>query len=145
MQFTPVWMGSLDENERPEKCFRNLIKSTRNQIVFTILPNRLENGIYNLISGWFNKIPKIIFCVYIKIYKQDRLTYIQNSDEWFTGRSLYVSVLRLNFPKLYSCFSNCISPTKLTIKLRIWWRTLIKNFGGYTPPSKISNNFINFQ
>ena len=46
-----------------EKYFRNIIKSTRNQIVFTIfrliwnrtdvhlLPNRSENGKYNLISG----------------------------------------------------------------------------------------------
>ena len=46
-----------------EKSFRNLIESTRNQIVFTILkliwiqtdvrldPNQSENGKYNLISG----------------------------------------------------------------------------------------------
>ena len=45
-----------------QTSFRNLIKSTRNQIVFTILrliwnrtdvrldPNQLENGKYNLIS-----------------------------------------------------------------------------------------------
>ena len=46
-----------------EKYFQNLIKSTRNQIVFTIFrliwnqtdirldPNQSENGKYNLISG----------------------------------------------------------------------------------------------
>ena len=46
-----------------KKYFRNLIKSTRYQIVFTIfllswnqtyarlVPNQLENGKYNLISG----------------------------------------------------------------------------------------------
>ena len=55
-------------NEHTEKSFRNLIKSTRNQIVFTIFrliwiqtdvrldPNQSEDGNYNLISGWFNKI-----------------------------------------------------------------------------------------
>ena len=59
-----------------EKHFQNLIKSTRNQIVFTIFrliwiqtedrldPNQSENGKYNLISGWFNKISKIFLCVY---------------------------------------------------------------------------------
>ena len=48
--------------------FRNLIKSTRNQIVFTIFqliwiqtdvrldPNQSENGKYNLISDWFDNI-----------------------------------------------------------------------------------------
>ena len=42
------------------------MKSTQNQIVFTIFiqtdfrldPNQLENGKYNRISGWFNKISK---------------------------------------------------------------------------------------
>ena len=50
-----------------EKSFWNLIKSIRNQIVFTIFRliwiqtgvrldlNQLENGKYNLISGWFNE------------------------------------------------------------------------------------------
>ena len=53
-----------------EKSFRNLIKSTRNQIVLTIFwliwirtdvrldLNHSENGKYNLISVWFNKISK---------------------------------------------------------------------------------------
>ena len=47
----------------------NLVQSTRYQIVFTILENgkyilKIENDKYNLISGCFNKIPKIFFCVY---------------------------------------------------------------------------------
>jgi len=58
-----------------EKSFRNIIKSTRNRIVFTIfrlisnqtdirlVPNQSENGKYNLISGWFNKISKIFLRV----------------------------------------------------------------------------------
>ena len=64
-----------------EKSFRNLIKSTRNQIVYTIfslkkIPIDLEpdecpfgfksiseNNLYNLISGSFNKISKIFLCV----------------------------------------------------------------------------------
>ena len=29
------------------------------------VPNQSENGKYNLISGWFNKIPKIFLCVCI--------------------------------------------------------------------------------
>ena len=51
-----------------EKSFRNLVKSNRNQIIFTIfrliwnqtdvhsVPNQRENGKYNLISLWSNKI-----------------------------------------------------------------------------------------
>ena len=62
-------------NVQTEKYFRNLIKSTRNQIVFTLFqsiwiqtnfrldPNQSENGKYNLISGWFNKISKKFHCV----------------------------------------------------------------------------------
>ena len=57
------------------KSFQNLIKSTWNQIVFTIFrliwmqtdvrlePNRSEYGKYYLISGWFNKISKRFVCV----------------------------------------------------------------------------------
>ena len=56
---------------------RNLIESTRNQIVFNIfrliwyqtdvqlVPNQSENSKYNLISGWFNKTSKRFFCVYL--------------------------------------------------------------------------------
>ena len=59
-----------------EKCFRILIKSTWNQIVFTILrliwiqtdvcldPDQSENVKYNLISGWFNKTSERFVCVY---------------------------------------------------------------------------------
>ena len=52
-----------------EKYFRNVIKSNRNQIEFTmhqliwnqmdtvrLVSNKSENGKYNLISVWFNKI-----------------------------------------------------------------------------------------
>ena len=52
----------------------------RNKIVFTIywlirkqtdsfclLPNQSENGIYNLISVWFNKVSKMFPCVYTNI------------------------------------------------------------------------------
>ena len=58
-----------------DKSFWNLIKSTRNQIVFTIFrliwiqidvrldPNQSKNGKYNLILGWFNKISKRFICV----------------------------------------------------------------------------------
>ena len=55
---------------QPEKSFLNLVKLNRNRIVFTIfwliwrqtevrwVPNQSENCKYNLISVWFNKIPK---------------------------------------------------------------------------------------
>ena len=53
-----------------EKSFQNLIKSNPIHILFTILKliwnetdvrlvlNRSENGKYNMISVWLNKIPK---------------------------------------------------------------------------------------
>ena len=65
--------------ERPyrhREYFRNLIKSNWYLIVFTIfwliwnqtdihlVPNQLENGKYNLISVWLNKISKIFLCVH---------------------------------------------------------------------------------
>ena len=57
-----------------EKSFRNLIKSTRNKIIFTIfwliwnqtavssVPNQSENGKHNQISGWFNKTSERFLC-----------------------------------------------------------------------------------
>ena len=63
------------KNAHLEKSFQNLIKSIRNQIVFTtsplilnqtdvhLVPNQSESGEYNLISDWFNKIFKIFFWV----------------------------------------------------------------------------------
>ena len=56
--------------------FRNLIESNRIQIVFAIfrlisnqmdirlVPNQSENGKYNLIPIWFNKISKRFLCVW---------------------------------------------------------------------------------
>ena len=53
----------VEKSVHTVKYFRNLIKSTQNQIVFTIfrliwnqtdvrlVPNQLENGKYNLILG----------------------------------------------------------------------------------------------
>ena len=61
---------SSPKNVHTEKSFRNLIKSNRNQIVFTIfrliwhqkdvrlVPNQSENGEYNRISVSFNMISK---------------------------------------------------------------------------------------
>jgi len=67
---------SLEVFRNTEKSARNLIKSTRNQIVFTIFqliwnqtdvcldPNQSKIGKYNRISGWSNKISKKkILCV----------------------------------------------------------------------------------
>ena len=64
----PIYSGTVTIHT--EKSFRNLIKSNRNQILFTIfqlswnqkkvrlVPNQSENGKYNLILVWFNKISK---------------------------------------------------------------------------------------
>ena len=58
-----------------ENSFQNLVISNWTQIVFTIfrliwnqtdirlVPNQSENGKYNLISGWINKISKRFLCV----------------------------------------------------------------------------------
>ena len=59
-----------------EKFFRNIIKSTRNQIVFTIFrlmwiqtdTVQSVHGKYNLISGCFNKIPEKILCVNSELF-----------------------------------------------------------------------------
>ena len=60
-----------------EKTFRNLIKSNRNQIVITIfrliwndtdvrlVPHLSQNGKYNLISVWFNKVSKNFLYVWM--------------------------------------------------------------------------------
>ena len=60
--------------QHAEKSLRNLIKSNRSQIVYTIfrliwnktdirlVPNQMENGKYNLILVWFKKIWKIVLC-----------------------------------------------------------------------------------
>ena len=37
-----------------------------NQTVVRLVPNQSENGKYNLILGWFNKISKKFLCVYVK-------------------------------------------------------------------------------
>ena len=64
-------------NVHTDKSFRNLIKSNQNQIVCTIfrliwnqtdvrlVPNQLENGTYNLITVWFNKILERFVCVWV--------------------------------------------------------------------------------
>ena len=69
--------NSPTQNLYTEKYFQNLIKSTRNQIVFTIfrliriqtddclVPNQSDNGKYNLISVWFNKDWKKFLSVYV--------------------------------------------------------------------------------
>ena len=66
-----MYLGdSLIHSLHTEKSFRNLIKSNRNQIVFTIfrliwkqieyhlVPNQSENGKYNLT------------CVFVRVYAQ---------------------------------------------------------------------------
>ena len=80
-QISPNWTDSNHcfrygsySDIHTEKYFRNLFKSTRNQILFTIYQliwnqtyvrldqNQSENGYYNMISIWFNKISKRFLC-----------------------------------------------------------------------------------
>ena len=68
MSFIGLKTSFMSSDAYTEKSFRNLVKSTRNQILFTIFrliwnktgvhldPYQSENGKYNLISVWFNKI-----------------------------------------------------------------------------------------
>ena len=72
---TPVNVDWENLYSHTDKSFRNLIKSNRNQIVFTIfwlirnrtdvrlVPNQSEKSKYNLISVLYNKISKIFLCV----------------------------------------------------------------------------------
>ena len=69
--------ASLSSWPHTHNSFWNFIESNRNQIVFIsfrliwnqtesvrLVPNQLENGKYNLISVWFNKISKRFLRVY---------------------------------------------------------------------------------
>ena len=74
-----VRFSNLDASNVFVLTQRNLIKSTRNQIVFTMYrliwnqtnvrlnPNQSEKGKYNLISVSFNKISKRFLCVKLGI------------------------------------------------------------------------------
>ena len=67
---------TMAEKFHIQNFFLNLVRWTRNEIVFTIFqliwiqteiclnPNHSGNGKYNLISGWFNKIQKRFLCVW---------------------------------------------------------------------------------
>ena len=86
--------------ERANYTQRNLIKSTRNQIVFTIfpliwnqtnvrfVPYQSENGKYNMISSWFNKISKIFLCVMKKRLKITKLLRCQKAHSFQTIKDI---------------------------------------------------------
>ena len=77
---------------------RNLIKSNRNQIVFTIfwfvwnqtdvrfVSNQLENGKYNLISGWLSKI---FLCAYRKFIFYSSAVRETRVSRYNGGKSRY--------------------------------------------------------
>ena len=97
-ELCPKYAATLQENvstgrckwclKHTEKYFRNLIKSTRNPIVFTIFwliwiqpeirldPNQPENGKYNLISGWFNKISRKKLSVCTSVCTNTSISFI---------------------------------------------------------------------
>ena len=88
------------------KSFRNLILSNRNQIVLTIfrliwntmvvrlVPNRLKNGQYNLISVCFNKISKRFPCVrmFCSVIRQKKLTVISLKRDYVWKSAIYVQL-----------------------------------------------------
>ena len=87
-----------------EKSFRNLIKTNRDQIVFStywliwnqmnsvhLFPNQSDNGKYNLILFWINHIPKRFLCVTHGVQDLKGLNHVvlllitcnfQNPDRW---------------------------------------------------------------
>ena len=85
-----------------EKSFRNLIKSNRNQIVFTMHrliltqkgirldPNQSENRKYNLISVWFKTISKRFFCVQ-KCERECIVNVNAHIKESYKVKSLWIS------------------------------------------------------
>ena len=92
-----------------QKSFRNLIKSYRNQIVFTIFrliwnqtnvhlaPNQSKNGTYNLILVCFNKIPKRFLCF-------NCLLIFDNSKPHYNQRFCYF--LELSSHLFIVCFDS---------------------------------------
>ena len=97
---------------RWEKSYRNLIKLNQNQIVFTtfrliwnqmdvrLVPNQSENDKYNLISVWFNMIPKIFLCamdlperVHLNKYKtKHKEKQLSPSHEIFSREILFFHI-----------------------------------------------------
>ena len=66
---------SLANTIQTEKSSRNLIRSNRNQnwLIWNqtnvyLDQNQSENGKYNLISGWFNKISKMFLCLHTLLF-----------------------------------------------------------------------------
>ena len=126
---------------------RNRINSIWNQIVFTILrliwnqtdvrlvPNQSENGKYNLISVWFNKISRRFICVcdFSEIYMR------RNSNVITPGFFLA--------PKLKCNYSRIFPVHAANLPLIVWavWRfcpTFPSLFGGSNVMGLISNNLV---
>ena len=72
--------------------FSNWFGTGNGQSPFAVI-NKLENGKYNLISIWFNKIPKRFVCVYVGFIRQ-------NIDKRFRGRR-YVGFIRENIDERF--------------------------------------------
>ena len=96
-RFLLLLYSQLEYKHTTEKSFRNLIKSTRNQIVFTIsrliwnrtdirlVPNQSENGKYSLISVWLNKISKRFLCVRTGTYYKNKNKFLNESSKIANG------------------------------------------------------------
>ena len=94
--------------------FFEIIKSNLNKIAYTILwfiwnqtdvrlvPNQSENGKYNLISAWFNKISKRFLCVYKGQMDWKSLKYNETGPDGVIPRKKnYVRCQMLSQGELY--------------------------------------------
>ena len=120
-----------------ERSFRNLIKSNRNQIVFTtfrliwnqtdvcLVPNPSENSKYNLISVWFDKIYlSVRFNMadrtgrHLFRLPEKKVCFGCTADMWalslllFKGQGRTISRCRFSSP--------LPSPLSITWKIKIW-------------------------
>ena len=115
---------------------RNLIKSNWNQIVFTmhrlirnqtdvrLVTNQSENGKYNLISGWFNKISKRFLCV--QIWAPDRCSFFpwkgsrspRETQRLYTQRYFFEILLNQTEIRLYFPFSDRFGSERKSVEWR---------------------------
>ena len=143
-------------NLHTENCFRNLMKSTWNQIVFTIfrmiwnskrtspfaVPNQPKNGKYNLISVWFKKIWK----TFLRVYRKWRLVfwaflptlpsmhvqvylnlYIFNSSEYILNLVKFNQILIVITIFRLICVPKRIQSEKLNYNPNLVWFSKIHN------------------
>ena len=113
-----------------EKYFRNLIKSNRNQIVFTIfrliwnskrtlsacVPNQSENGKYNLISVRLNKISKRFLSLRVTEYQDGKIYPDWKILPRLSERLAPLGIIRTNWG------------LPLNLSISLWYSTVFRGF-----------------